>query len=90
MKYIVIEQKVSDTLSRRIPIIFPNSLTHALVAESMLQSEELTGGKVVSAGTISSLSIDAGCHGESYSCGVKCDVSDDELIHFNDYNAGLL
>lgn len=100
MKYIVIQMADRHGNARELPIIFPNSLTHAVVAEAIQLSEDLKGqnSKVVAAGEISSMCIansglgpDPFCHGKSESLGgiASRGSEDDALIYMHDYNHGI-
>jgi len=51
MKYIMLAHS-SENMDRFMPIIFPDELTHAIVAAIMLCSPELEGFAVRSAGSI--------------------------------------
>lgn len=88
MKYIVLEQDLGDELTREVPIVFPNCLTHAIVAECMMKSEELKNSKSIAAGFID---MDANvCYGESESLGLKSrEMKDQLLIDTHDYLHGL-
>lgn len=92
MKYIMFTQyNENGTVLRKVPIIFPNALTHALIAEALSKSEELTNSKVTSAGEFSSFDL---AHiaptGHSESLGVGTDPDDLSIIRTYDYTHGLL
>lgn len=89
MKYIVLEQIIGDGLKREIPIIFPNALTHAIVAECMMKSEELVGAVPIAAGF---LDIDTeNCYGESESLKLQSRGQQDRLlIDCHDYLNGIV
>ncbi len=90
MKYIVFERPLGDDgMTQKIPIIFPNNLTHSLVAEAMLTSEELKDAKPVSAGDLSSLGFEDVCSGESQTLKLKSHPDDTMLIRMMDYRHGL-
>lgn len=94
MKYVVIRVEMGEGLAREVPIIFPDGLTHADVAEGLmfLGCPELKGGKVVAAGFLSSTDLGAiDCHGRSITCGVSSrEETDNALIRGMDYFHGLV
>jgi hypothetical protein len=89
MKYIVLEQDLGEGLKREVPIVFPNCLTHSLVAQAMVKSEELTGARPIAAGFID---MDANvCFGESESLKLKSrDIKDRLLLDTHDFLHGLV
>ena len=89
MKYIVLELQVTDGVKREVPIVFPNCLTHAIVAESIVSSPELKGAVAISAGFID---MDANtCYSESESLKLKSrGVTDRLLIDCHDHLNGLV
>jgi hypothetical protein len=93
MKYVVIEVIMRSGVEMEIPIIFPDLLVHSEVAD-MLQlklSQQFKDAdiKPISAGFLSSLSIDSGCcHGESESLGLKSrGMKDSALVTGCDYGS---
>lgn len=89
MKYVMFERDIGDGLLQRIPVIFPNLLTHSLVAEAMLKMEDLLQARVVSAGELSSLDVDGTMHGHSESLGIGSDSSDTSVTRSHDYTHGI-
>lgn len=94
MKYIVMQVPVKGMkgVVREMPIIFPEALTHALVAAALERHcPELKGSRPVSAGFISSLDVRAACHGKSESLGnlQSRGQVDDQLICTVDYTHGV-
>lgn len=89
MKYIVLEHYIDESLKREIPIVFPNCLTHAIVAACMMESEELRGSRPIAAGFID---MDANvCYGESESLKLKSRETQDRLlIDTHDHFHGLI
>ena len=86
MKYIVFLSAEND---REIPIIFPSTLVHLDVAKVM--SKVVGTSKVTAAGELSSLDIDATCHGESTTIGIKSRGEvDSRLIAAYDYSFGMV
>lgn len=86
MKYIIAKLK-SGSITRRIPIIFPNYLAHAEVAKAL---EGVIGKKIDSAGEFSSLDLDEiKPHGNSPSLKKDSKKTDRETIINQDYWHGL-
>jgi hypothetical protein len=100
VKYIIMQTLVRspNDQQREFPIIFPEALTHAVVAAALERHcPELRGGKPVAAGFLSSLTCasplkDGGaCWGDSESLKLKSrGTIDDALINMLDYNHGIL
>jgi hypothetical protein len=91
MKYVVIRVDHGD-VGREIPVIFPESLVHSLVADAIMQMEGVVEFKprVVSAGEVF---IDDGidCLGGSETLGVKSrGRKDDILIRSINYMHGIV
>lgn len=80
MKYVMFKRG-----EHYVPIIFPETLVHADVAEWMRLGP---GYQVHSAGFISPLSMK--CHGRSESLGVESDPGDTVRIRMNDYGGGFM
>lgn len=92
MKYVVIQTELGG-MKREFPIIFPDHLTHADVADGLmfLGCPELKNGKVVAAGFVSSMAFEGGCYGHSVTCQKDSrEKVDDELIKMHDYMHGLV
>lgn len=94
MKYIVFRQQMGEGLAREIPVIFPNELVHASVAEGLQRAiMETTGRKdilpeIVAAGECNR--VDCDCTGGSETLGVDSRYSVDErLISTHDYFHGI-
>lgn len=86
MKYIIAKMK-SGSITRRVPIIFPNYLAHAEVAEAL---EKVIGKRIDSAGEFSSLDLsDIKPHGHSESLKKDAKRADRETIMNQDYWHGL-
>jgi hypothetical protein len=90
MKYIVLRSGKFG-LEREFPIIFPNSLTHSDVFQALIKEcPELDGANPVAAGELSSININAGCHGFSSTLGEGSrEEMDDNLIRMIDYTHGI-
>lgn len=93
MKYVVIKAKGSSGLQREFPIIFPNDLTHSDVAKAVINTcSEAKDGKVVSAGSLSSMSIESDGIVPDGSTSLEMPVGREEdarLIYMHDYEHGL-
>lgn len=102
MKYVVLKMTVRG-MSREVPVIFPDLISHVNMAASVLvaldaecEGFKKSGDKVditlVSAGFLSSMDIDAKCDVQSDSLnGLKSRESvDDELIRMIDYTHGYV
>lgn len=90
LKYIMFECRTDDS-KRHVPVIFPEVLTHALMAEALLEySVEplFARAKVRSAGfvTVSPL---LHCHGESESLHVRAHPDDERIISTYEYLHGI-
>lgn len=84
MKYIMFIKK-EQGLTRKIPIIFPESLAHIDVAKAL---SNLTGtSKICSAGTVDL--IVEGVHGKSTSIGIGSHIEDIDIIESFDYKFGI-
>lgn len=95
MKYVVFkltQGKGRSAIIREIPVIFPDALTHALVAESLVNGNgELKGSVPIAAGFLSSLAIRGECAGKSESLGLKSrEAEDEQLICTVDYTHGVV
>lgn len=89
MKYVVFKRQLRG-LTVLHPVIFPNHLVHADVAEDLTKpGASLAGWKVDSAGSVS-LFMEPMCNGLSETLGVRSKPErDSRLIRMNDYGAGL-
>lgn len=91
MKYIMLQKtsgEGSESLTRDIPIIFPEALSHDLMAEAMQSNEELKGCVVVSAGFYETHSGE--CHGASTTLNLESRPADTMIIKTYSYTHGLL
>lgn len=90
MKYVMLETTIGND-PYKIPVIFPDVLTHADVAQHMKQllHRKLKASitQVVSAGTYNP--IDSTCSGFSETLGVKSQPHDTEVVRMYDYTRGL-
>lgn len=94
MKYIMVEvthrRKEALEFKRRIPIIFPNALTHDLVFKAIAAMEEIVtlSPTVVGAGEIT-MTADS-CNGHSVSLGIGAHPTDADIINTIDYTGGIV
>ena len=90
MKYIIIRTQFSKGVFQEIPFIFPETLTHSLTSEALLQSLEFKDRKpeVVSAGFYNFINESA--YGNSVSLKLHSRESDSELISGFDFHKGLI
>lgn len=95
-KYIMLEVNTEGTVWR-LPVIFPDNFVHADVYEAMRMANRRsahksrlpwTDPKVVSAGKIESLSVEA-AHGESETLQLKSQCEDKEIINSFQYMHGI-
>lgn len=90
MKYIMF-QKSTTLMDHFIPIIFPDELTHAVVAAIMQCSPELEGFAVRSAGSITiggkimGRQFETYCSGSSETLGLQFHPDDDKIIKLYEY-----
>lgn len=102
MKYVALKMTVRG-MSREVPVIFPDFISHVNMAASALvaldaecEGFKKSGDKVditvVSAGFLSSMDINGNCNGQSDSLnGLKSRESvDDKLIRMIDYTHGYV
>lgn len=85
MKYVMFE----DETGHKLPVIFPEVMTHSVVAESvihMMLMEEGKDVKVVSAGSIA---MKACCSGKSETLGIASHEDDSMYVTFNDSIGGI-
>jgi len=90
MKYIMIEQPFAAGMVRQIPIIFPKTLVHDEVFDSI---KALCGEncKPVSAGEISLFGGQVRCGGNSETLKISSrGAVDEEIIKLYDYQHGLI
>jgi len=91
MKYVMFET-ANRSFVQRIPVIFPNSLVHALVADytGVALREHGYDVKVVSAGEIRLASNGVHCSGGSSTLGIRSLPSDARIIEGYEYFHGIL
>lgn len=77
------EQQIGS-VSRSIPIIFPDSLIHE---EVYIAIRELVDGNITSAGDISSTTLQ--CSGKSTTLKIESREEDSEIIRMYDYFHGV-
>ena len=86
MKYVMFSNKISEHLIRKIPVIFPNELSHVDVANALLAGcPELNNATIVSAGAYENGST----HGGSTTLNLKAKEEDAGTILSHDYFHGL-
>jgi hypothetical protein len=92
VKYIVFSKDIGDGIRKEYPVIIPNDLTHADVANGMMEyCPELKGATVVGAGELSCMDIQPECHGSSPTLGVPSrGTSDDRAFIMRDYHHGVI
>ena len=91
MKYIMLACTKADMV-KKVPIIFPDFLTHVEVSNSMCASPEIKQFDSVivsSAGFVSSLDLDVTCTGGSETLKLSANPEDAEIIKMYDYMHGL-
>ena len=76
---------------REVPVIFPNSLVHKDMADTLIRMcPGFEGGKAVSGGFLSSTGLcQDPVHGESESLKLKSRPEDTDLILMHDYLHGI-
>lgn len=88
MKYIMLQRKLGNNITQRIPIIFPSDLVHEDVAKYCKKIEQLQDTVIVSAGDYDIVSHI--CSGKSETLGIKSDLDKDSAIIFSyDYLYGI-
>lgn len=93
MKYVMFQVDLGSGLKKLVPVIFPNGLVHAMVAEALTSYRDSHGdvvidGKPVSAGD---LSVDVGkCHGTSTTLKLSPKSDDSSVINCIDYMHGIV
>lgn len=87
MKYVMMQWAEKDIVFE-YPILFPNTLVHADVAEAM--KSVIPGAVVISAGDLSSTTFHGHCSGESTSLGLKSRPQDTEILKYHDYLHGVI
>lgn len=89
MKYIMFEINAAAG-KRKVPIIFPDSLVHSMVADQFERVLRYTfkgcSAKAVSAGSIDFVGR---CHGDSETMKLKSDKADSSVINAYDYLHGV-
>lgn len=89
MKYIMLNIPFGGSV-RRTPILFPDYLTHAMVAEALIAQPHLSSATVHSAGEFSSMDLgDVELGGKSTSLGVESDPNDSKFLPLMDYHHGI-
>ena len=90
MKYIMMDVPFGTEM-RRAPIMFPDFLTHSVVAEAIKAHPLMPGAVVVSAGEFASMDLmDVEFSGQSVSLGLKSLPGDDLILPMLDYTHGIL
>lgn len=94
MKYVMFDvAHVEDGLVQKIPVIFPNTLVHSMVAEAikpMLRASfRGTSVEASSAGDVHFSMTDVMCGGKSETLGLDSNAVDAKIIAWNDYTFGL-
>lgn len=84
MKYVMFKKQFGDHLLQFVPVIFPNTLVHADVAEAMLPGP-LVGYEIHSAGEWTGLDA---C-GRSSTLNLSHDPEDTTRIIMNDYGGAF-
>ena len=90
MKYVMFETDLGSGMKRKVPIIFPDQIAHAAIAEMVIAnaaSLDMAEPKVINAGEIN-MFVDS-THGKSVSCQVLADESDADTINAYNYFHGL-
>lgn len=93
MKYVMFEVK-QGSITRKVPVVFPNQLVHSYVAATfkvaLLRHWEHAEVAVVSAGTVDGmLGADITTSGNSESLGVQSSPDDAQVIMSYDYAHGV-
>lgn len=91
MKYVMFEVSRGG-LTRKVPVIFPDSLVHREVAGKLMSllRDEFESVKVASAGSINSFDFGGTTHGGSETLKVASDPNDATLIKMYDYFGGVV
>lgn len=84
MKYVMFKKKFGTDMMQYVPVIFPNTMIHAEVAQSMLTGP-LEGWSLHSAGEWTGLDA---C-GNSTTLDLKADPQDTVRIIMNDYGGAF-
>ena len=89
MKYIMLQIKTGG-VSQRIPVLFPDALVHAEVAEALLKHiPTLKKAKTINAGTVKvHASVDEAS--ESTTLELKAGSDDSMIINTHDFFHGIL
>lgn len=88
MKYIMFELPMGPNLKRAVPVIFPNALTHSVIAEALLKTEDLAGATVVAAGDITfCLPL---CSGSSSTLKLSAGEADSAIVNSIDFMHGII
>lgn len=86
MKYIMVKTKLGE-MEALMPIIFPNALTHSLVADAIQAMPGMSSAEIHSAGFIHLRELH--CFGESETLEVASSPQDSAIIIAHDYFHGL-
>lgn len=88
MKYIMFEV-TSGTITKKLPIVFPDDLIHQWVARSLLPMLRMQydNAKPISAGSFNMLSGET--FGDSETLKLKADKEDGDIIGSYDYLHGM-
>lgn len=91
MKYIMFERPlgkgVGGSLVQKVPIIFPNDLTHSEVAKALLTMKELEGAHPTSAGQVTFNNAQVSFNSSTLNLSSK--PEDSELIQLMDHFHGI-
>jgi len=91
MKYIMLRIVTAGEIIRELPIIFPDALVHADVAEAITKLPGLYTATPVSAGSLSSLELETQCYGDSQTLDLKSRGDlDSGRICMLDYSHGIV
>jgi|GEM_PF-1798735 len=86
MKYVMLQIDHAG-LSRQMPVIFPNALSHDQVAAAMKALEGMEGAEPISAGFCT---VNASCHGDSETLQLQSRADEDStVINTHDQLHGL-
>jgi hypothetical protein len=87
MKYVMFKKEM-DGMTHYVPIIFPNSLVHDMVAAAVM-AMVIPDYTVASAGECNA-NLGAKCYGRSSTLDIDSDPErDSHIVAMNDYGAGF-